>query len=115
MMTLPSREHFLASIGGCAAAELVHSWLSLHLLQATQQLSDCLECCSCSLARSVPIAPCCALLAVSVSCAGETEETALPRAEEVVSACVAVHNSVMQLFDGIDMPASNVWFWPGSK
>lgn len=60
MMTLPSREHFLASIG-------------------------------------------------------ETEETALPRAEEVVAACVAVHNSVMQLFDGIVMPASNVWFWPGSK
>lgn len=55
--------------------------------------------------------PPCALLVVS--CAGETEETALPRAEEVVAACVAVHNSVMQLFDGIDMPASNVWFWPG--
>jgi predicted RNase H-like HicB family nuclease len=44
---------------------------------------------------------------------GETEETALPRAEEVIAACIAVHSSVMQLFDGIDMPASNVWFWPG--
>jgi len=44
---------------------------------------------------------------------GETEETALPRAQEVIAACVNVHRSVMQLFDDIDMPASNVWTWPG--
>jgi hypothetical protein len=44
---------------------------------------------------------------------GETEETALPRAQDVIAACIAVHNSVMQLLDGIEMPASNVWFWPG--
>jgi hypothetical protein len=37
----------------------------------------------------------------------------LQRAVEVIAACVAVHGSVMQLFDDIDMPASNVWFWPG--
>lgn len=44
---------------------------------------------------------------------GETEETALPRAQEVIAACINVHRSVMQLFDDIDMPASNVWAWPG--
>lgn len=47
--------------------------------------------------------------------AGETEETALPRAQEVIAACAAVHVSVIRLFEeySIDMPASNAWVWPG--
>jgi hypothetical protein len=49
-----------------------------------------------------------------LACAGETEETALPRAQEVIAACSAVHSSVMALFEGIEMPSSNMWFWPGS-
>jgi hypothetical protein len=46
--------------------------------------------------------------------AGESEETAAERAREVVAACEDVHRSVIRLFDGIDMPASSVWFWPRS-
>eukprot|EP00878_Enallax_costatus_P001071 GHUV01001208.1.p1 GENE.GHUV01001208.1~~GHUV01001208.1.p1 ORF type:complete len:223 (+),score=32.11 GHUV01001208.1:201-869(+) len=45
---------------------------------------------------------------------GESEETAAVRAREVIAACQAVHASVIRLFDGIEMPASNVWLWPRS-
>jgi hypothetical protein len=44
---------------------------------------------------------------------GETEETAQGHAQEVVAACEAVHGCVMALFDGIEMPSSSVWLWPG--
>lgn len=43
---------------------------------------------------------------------GETEQSAALRAREVVAACQEVHSNVVRLFDGIDMPASNVWMWP---
>lgn len=45
--------------------------------------------------------------------AGESEESAAARAHEVIAACNAVYSSVTRLFDGIAMPASNVWMWPG--
>lgn len=65
--------------------------------------------CCCAVSCGVP----CVVLLCALCCAGETEETALPRAEEVVAASVAVHSAVMTLFDDIEMPSSSVWFWPG--
>jgi hypothetical protein len=44
---------------------------------------------------------------------GETEDSAARHAQEVVAACESVHACVMALFEGIDMPGSSMWMWPG--
>ena len=43
---------------------------------------------------------------------GETEESAGPRAKEVVASCMTVVERVQRLFLDIRMPASDVWLWP---
>lgn len=53
------------------------------------------------------------LFPAALTLTGETEETALIYAQDLVAACQAVHSSVTKLFEGIDMPSSSVWMWPG--
>lgn len=43
---------------------------------------------------------------------GETEESALPHVKDVVAAAEKLVAAVQQLLKGVNMPVSDVWFWP---